>query len=480
MSSLTRLPFELGVIHFIGIAGIGMSGIAEVMSNLGYSVQGSDIVSSKITVRLQNIGINIFLGHNARNLENVEVAVVSSAIRGDNVELLEARKRGIPIVKRAEMLAELMRLKLNVAIAGTHGKTTTTSLVSAVFDKAGLDPTVINGGIIRAYNSNVRIGTGDWMVVEADESDGSFSKLTPTVAVVTNIDSEHLDYHGSFENLENAFNKFVSSIPFYGFKVLCIDHPVVQKLIPLNKDRRLLTYGLSTTADVKAANIEYFDNHTSFDVVLSNKILSSAETWKKITLPMLGKHNVLNCLASICIAIEMGISENSIRNTLNNFKGIKRRFESKGVTNDGIKIIDDYGHHPVEITYALSSGRILASKNKLIAIFQPHRYSRLKDLFDEFCQCFNNADYVFITDVYAAGESEIENFNKETLAAGISDFGHNNVSIINDENEICDKILSIANPNDVVIFLGAGSITKWSDTIVHQLDNSGLKNEKIF
>ena len=237
---------------------------------------------------------------------------------------------------------------------------------------------------------------------------------------------------------------------------------------------------MSTTADVKAANIEYFDNYTSFDVVLSNKILTSAETWKKITLPMLGKHNVLNCLASISIAIEMGISENSIRNTLNNFKGIKRRFESKGVTNDGIKIIDDYGHHPVEITYALSSGRILASKNKLIAIFQPHRYSRLKDLFDEFCQCFNNADYVFITDVYAAGESEIKNFNKETLATGISDYGHNNVSIINNENEICDKILSIAKPNDVVIFLGAGSITKWSDTIVHQLNNSGLKNEKIF
>jgi len=480
MNVSTKFPIEIGPIHFIGIGGIGMSGIAEILINQGYSVQGSDLKETEITSRLERMGASIKIGHDKNNLKNAAVVVISSAIDKKNPELNYARSAGLPVVRRAEMLAELMRMKSNVAIAGTHGKTTTTTLVATLLDEGDFDPTVINGGIIHAYGSNARAGAGEWMVVEADESDGSFSKLTPTVAVVTNIDSEHLDYHGSFENLENAFNKFVSSIPFYGFKVLCIDHPVVQKLIPLNKDRRLLTYGLSTTADVKAANIEYFDNHTSFDVVLSNKILSSAETWKKITLPMLGKHNVLNCLASISIAIEMGISENSIRNTLNNFKGIKRRFESKGVTNDGIKIIDDYGHHPVEITYALSSGRILASKNKLIAIFQPHRYSRLKDLFDEFCQCFNNADYVFITDVYAAGESEIKNFNKETLATGISDYGHNNVSIINNENEICDKILSIAKPNDVVIFLGAGSITKWSDTIVHQLNNSGLKNEKIF
>ena len=477
---MSNLPLSIGLIHFIGIGGIGMSGIAEVLNELGYKVSGSDIAENNNTKRLKDLGIEVFIGHEKTNVSDAQIIVVSTAISKDNSELIEAKSKKIPIVHRAEMLCELMRLKWSIAIAGTHGKTTTTSLVASLLDGADFDPTVINGGIINNWKSNAKIGKGEWMVVEADESDGSFSKLTPTVAVVTNIDSEHLDYHGSFENLENAFNKFVSSIPFYGFKVLCIDHPVVQKLIPLNKDRRLLTYGLSTTADVKAANIEYFDNYTSFDVVLSNKILTSAETWKKITLPMLGKHNVLNCLASISIAIEMGISENSIRNTLNNFKGIKRRFESKGVTNDGIKIIDDYGHHPVEITYALSSGRILASKNKLIAIFQPHRYSRLKDLFDEFCQCFNNADYVFITDVYAAGESEIKNFNKETLAAGISDFGHNNVSIINNENEICDKIHSIAKPNDVVIFLGAGSITKWSDTIVHQLNNSGLKNEKLF
>ena len=476
---MSKLPLSIGLIHFIGIGGIGMSGIAEVLNELGYNVSGSDIIQNSNTERLKNLNIKVYIGHKSRNVHGAQIVIISTAISKNNIELIEAKNKKIPIVHRAEMLCELMRLKWSIAIAGTHGKTTTTSLIASLLDGADFDPTVINGGIINNWKSNAKLGKGEWMVVEADESDGSFSKLTPTVAIVTNIDSEHLDFHGSFSNLENAFNNFISSIPFYGFKVLCIDHPVVQKLIPLNKDRRLLTYGLSTTADVKATNIEYHENVTVFDLILSNKILSPSRIWKKIILPMHGKHNVLNCLASICVAIEMGISEKIIRTSLNNFKGIKRRFENKGVSKNGVRIIDDYGHHPVEINYALSSGRILAKKNKLIAIFQPHRYSRLKDLFNEFCQCFNNADYVFIADVYAAGEKKIENFNKETLASGISDFGHNNVSIINNEDEICGQINKIAKPNDVVIFLGAGNITKWSDKIIHQLDNSGMNNEKI-
>ena len=474
---MSNLPLSIGVIHFIGIGGIGMSGIAEVLNELGYDVSGSDINENNNTIRLKNLGIKVHIGHNTSNVQEAKIVVVSTAISSNNVELLEAKSNRIPIVHRAEMLCELMRLKWSIAIAGTHGKTTTTSLVASILDGADFDPTVINGGIINNWSSNAKLGKGEWMVVEADESDGSFSKLTPTVAVVTNIDSEHLDFHGSFENLEEAFNKFISSTPFYGFKVLCIDHPTVQKLIPLNKDRRLLTYGLSASADVKAMNINFLDEFTSFDLVLSNRILKHSVIWKNIKLPMHGHHNVLNCLASIAVCVEMGVSEKSIRTSLENFKGIKRRFEKKGSTNSGVKVVDDYGHHPVEINYALSSGRILAKKNKLIAVFQPHRFSRLMDLFDDFCSCFNNADYVFITDVYAAGEEEIEGYNKETLVSGILDYGHNNVSTVNNENEIYHKINEIAKADDVVIFLGAGNITKFSDTIISKINNLEVNND---
>ncbi len=474
---MSNLPLSIGIIHFIGIGGIGMSGIAEVLNELGYQVSGSDITENNNTKRLIKLGVEIKIGHKPSNIENARIVVISTAISSQNIELIEAKNKKIPIVHRAEMLCELMRLKWSIAIAGTHGKTTTTSLVASILEGADFDPTVINGGIINNWKSNAKLGKGEWMVVEADESDGSFSKLTPTVAVITNIDSEHLDYHGNFKNLQKAFNDFISSIPFYGFKVLCIDHPVVQKLIPLNKDRRLLTYGLSANADVKAVNLKYLDELTTFDLILSDKIVKNTDTWKNINLPMQGQHNVLNCLASITVAIEMGIEENQIREALKNFKGIKRRFENKGVSKSGIKIIDDYGHHPVEINYALSSGRILAKKNKLIAIFQPHRFSRLRDLFNDFCSCFNNADYVFILDVYSAGEEKIEGINKETLATGITDHGHNNVSVVNNKNEICHKINNIADANDVVIFLGAGNITKLSDNIISEINNLEASRE---
>jgi len=467
---MSTLPLSIGNIHFIGIGGIGMSGIAEVLNELGHQVTGSDLLENSNTTRLNGLGIKILIGHNRSNVQNAKIIVISTAIDNNNIELIEAKNKGLPIVHRAEMLCELMRLKWSIAIAGTHGKTTTTSLVAAILEGADFDPTVINGGIINNWKSNARLGKGEWMVVEADESDGSFAKLTPTVAVVTNIDSEHLDHHGNFNNLQSAFQNFVSSIPFYGFKVLCIDHPIVQKLIPINKDRRLLTYGLSATADVKAINIKYQNEFTSFDLILSEKIINYTTTWKEIKLPMHGHHNVLNCLASITVAVEMGISEKKIRNSLQNFKGIRRRFENKGTSDSGIKIIDDYGHHPVEINYALSSGRVIAKKNQLIAVFQPHRYSRLQDLFNEFCGCFNNADVVIVADVYAAGENAIEGFNKETLAAGISDFGHKNVSLLESEDDLCPMIYELANPNDVVIFLGAGNITKWSDNIISDIN----------
>jgi len=468
VSSLTRLPFELGVIHFIGIAGIGMSGIAEVMSNLGYSVQGSDIVSSKITVRLQNIGINIFLGHNARNLENVEVAVVSSAIRGDNVELLEARQRGIPIVKRAEMLAELMRLKLNVAIAGTHGKTTTTSLVSAVFDKAGLDPTVINGGIIRAYNSNVRIGTGEWMVVEADESDGTFSKLPATVAIVTNIDREHLDHYDSFEDLKHSFDNFISNIPFYGVAICCIDNSEVHALVGRIKDRKIITYGFNKQADYSITEVDYQADRTVFKLQLLDK---GAEEISFV-LPMMGSHNVLNSVAAISLGDFLGLEIGKIQEALKNFSGVQRRFTHVDTIN-GVKIIDDYGHHPAEISAVLKSVRDTTT-GRIIAVHQPHRFSRLKLLFDEFCTCFNDADLVLISDVYSAGEKELEGINKQALVDGLINHGHKRVFSLEHESQLKNFFLEYTAPGDVFVCLGAGSITDWANGLPSQIRNEKL------
>ena len=465
-----NLPLSIGVLHFIGIGGIGMSGIAEVLKALGYNVSGSDIIENSNVIRLRKFGIKISIGHKKINVIDAKIIVVSSAIDEKNEELLAARELKIPIVHRSEMLCELMRLKWSVAIAGTHGKTTTTSIISSLLYSGGFDPTIINGGIIKNWESNARLGKGDWMVVEADESDGSFNKLIPTVAVLTNIDPEHLDYYGSVSNLEKAFQDFISSIPFYGFKVLCIDHPAVQNLIPLNKDRRLLTYGQSTSADVRAVSIKFTEGHSSFDLILSDRMICRRKVWHNVKLPMLGIHNVLNCLAGIAVALEMGIPENLIRNSLVEFKGIKRRFEIKGKSNCGITVIDDYGHHPIEIKYALSAARELAKNKKVIAIVQPHRYTRLKELFEDFCSCFNDADIVYVSDVFSAGEKPISDFNKNTLASGITDHGHQNVLTLNDPKFLAKSICKVSDSDDIVILLGAGSITNWSNKLVDELN----------
>ena len=465
-----NLPLTIGVLHFIGIGGIGMSGIAEVLNGLGYNVSGSDISENSNVIRLRKKGIKISIGHKKINVMDAKIVIISSAINENNEELLAAKELKIPIVHRSEMLCELMRLKWSVAIAGTHGKTTTTSIISSLLYSGGFDPTVINGGIIKHWESNARLGKGDWVVVEADESDGSFNKLTPTVAVLTNIDPEHLDYHGSYSNLEKAFQDFIASIPFYGFKVLCIDHPVVQNLIPLNKDRRLLTYGQSTSADVRAVSIKFDKGNSTFDLILSDRMICRRKVWHNIQLPMLGIHNILNCLAGITVAIEMGMDENQIRNSLAEFKGVKRRFEIKGKSDLGITVIDDYGHHPIEIKYALSAARELANNKKVISIVQPHRYSRIKDLFEDFCSCFNDADIVFVADIFTAGEKSIKGFNKDELVSGIIDHGHKNVFKLDDPKSLAEKISEIAETDDIVILLGAGSITNWSNTLVEELN----------
>ena len=468
MNGLTRIPFELGIIHFIGIAGIGMSGIAEVMLNMGYSVQGSDIVSSKITRRLKKAGIHIFLGHSSQNLNNVEVVVVSSAIKQNNEELVAARQLGIPIVKRAEMLAELMRLKLNVAIAGTHGKTTTTSLVSTVFDKAGLDPTVINGGIIRAYNSNIRIGTGDWMVVEADESDGTFNKLPATVAIVTNIDREHLDHYRSFDDLKISFDNFVSNIPFYGAAICCIDNVEVHALVGRVKDRKILTYGFNKQADYSITYVDYRDGKTNFKLSFTGK--GQKET--TFNLPMMGSHNVLNSVAAIALGDFLGVEMSIIQNAIESFSGVQRRFTHVDTVR-GVKIIDDYGHHPVEIAAVLKSIKDTSS-GRIIAVHQPHRYSRLQLLFDEFCTCFNDADIVGISDIYSAGEKEIDGVSKEILVNGLINHGHKGAFLITSENTLKKFFLDHTSPGDVFVCLGAGSITDWVNSLPEKLKGIDL------
>jgi len=458
---MTALPLSIGVIHFIGIGGIGMSGIAEILAELGYSVQGSDQSENNNVKRLRSLGIEVKTPQHANNLEHAALVVKSTAIKDDNVELVEARKRFLPVVHRAEMLGELMRLRWSVAVAGTHGKTTTTSLVATLLHSAGIDPTVINGGIISSWGSNARLGSGDWMVVEADESDGSFSRLKPTVAIVTNIDPEHLDHHGSVENLELAFAQFVASIPFYGFASLCIDHPSVQKLIPSISDRRVITYGLSTNADIRAVNLHNDKENMFFDVQLSERLGLAAEKIENIIFPMLGEHNVQNCLAAISVCVEMGIDPEIIKEGLNQFKGVGRRFDVKGET-DGITVIDDYGHHPVEIKAALSAGRMRCPEHKLIAVVQPHRYSRLRDLFEDFCACFNDADLVFVTDVYAAGEAPIEGYEKQDLVEGLGAHGHRGAFTLEHQDQLAELISQHAEAGDLVMCLGAGSISQWA------------------
>ena len=467
---MTALPLNIGKIHFTGIGGIGMSGIAEILADLGYEVQGSDIAENNNVKRLRAKGISVTIPQSAEVIQDVSIVVISTAIQQDNVELLAARARFIPVVHRAEMLGELMRLRWSVAVAGTHGKTTTTSLVATLLDAADIDPTVVNGGIIQSWGSNAKLGDGKWMVVEADESDGSFSRLKPTAAIVTNIDPEHLDHHGSYENLELAFENFVSSIPFYGFASLCIDHPAVQRLLPKIRDRRILSYGLSVMADVRAVNIRSNCDNMQFDIQLSDRLMGSAETLHDLTFPMLGLHNVQNALAAISIALEMGIEVSTIKSALANFKGVGRRFDIKGIAN-GITVIDDYGHHPVEIKAALDAGRMKANGGKLIAVMQPHRYSRLRDLFDEFCSCFNEADTVIIADVYAAGEAPIEGFSKTDLVAGLQAYGHRNVHALSSEDALASVISEHATSGDIVMCLGAGTITTWASQLPEELES---------
>jgi UDP-N-acetylmuramate--alanine ligase len=450
---------DIGTIHFVGIGGIGMSGIAEVMHILGYKVQGSDVAESYVVEGLRKLGIPIAIGHRAENLGDAAVVVISTAIRKTNDEVAAAYARRIPVVRRAEMLAELMRLKLTVAVAGTHGKTTTTSMVAAMLDAGGIDPTVINGGIINAYGSNARLGSSDWMVVEADESDGSFLRLDGTIAVVTNIDPEHLDHYGGFDQVKDAFVAFIENVPFYGAALLCVDHPEVQSIIPRLRDRRIVTYGFAAQADVRGDNVVPVPGGNRFDVSLRDRA-GEVRTISGIELPMPGRHNVQNALAAIGVAAEMGIADEVIQRGFARFGGVKRRFTKVGEV-DGVTIIDDYGHHPVEIAAVLSAAREGAA-GRVIAIVQPHRYTRLRDLMGEFQGAFNDADIVLVAPVYAAGEEPIPGVDNVALVEGMKQRGHLGAHVAADADDVCRQLTHLAAPGDMVICLGAGDITKWA------------------
>lgn len=464
---MRSIPLNIGNLHFVGIGGIGMSGIAEILHNLGYTVQGSDIADSANVKRMRDLGINVAIGHAAENIADASVVVISSAVKSDNPEVIAARERLLPVVRRAEMLGELMRLKWSIAIGGTHGKTTTTSLIAAVLEAAALDPTVINGGIINAWGTNARLGDGDWMVCEADESDGTFLKLPAAIAVVTNIDPEHLDHYGTFDELRKAFVNFVENIPFYGFAALCIDHAEVQAMIARVSDRRIITYGFSPQADVRAENMTTGANGTSFDVVISDRKSGESRIISGITLAMYGVHNVQNALAAVAIATEMGLDDDVLNRALSTFEGVKRRFTQTGIVDD-ITIIDDYGHHPVEITAVLKAAREVA-RERVIAVMQPHRYSRLRDLFEDFCTCFNDADAVIIADVYEAGEEPIEGINKDSLVEGLRERGHRTVVALENPEALATTIDQMAESGDFVVCLGAGSISAWANALPDQL-----------
>lgn len=464
---MKELPFDIGTLHIIGIGGIGMSGIAEILHNLGHKVQGSDINESANVKRLRKDNIPVFIGHNEKNIENADAVIASSAIQEDNPEIIAARKKFIPVIPRAEMLAELMRLKWSIAISGTHGKTTTTSITSWLLNYAGIDPTIINGGIINAFGSNAVLGQGKWMVVEADESDGSFLKLPAVIGVVTNIDPEHLDYYEDYETLKASFEIFVKNIPFYGFAVLCVDHAEVQAMIPRISDRTLITYGFNPQADVRAVNIRPQGIGMVFDVEISERVNKEATVISDIYLPMVGEHNVQNSLAAISIALKLEITPEVIKKGLSQFTGVKRRFTHVGDV-DGITIIDDYGHHPVEISSVLKAAR-KSTSNKIIAVFQPHRYSRVEELFEEFCTCFNDADHVIVTDIYAAGEEPIEGISQETLIQGLIERGHRSVAPLENPEDLEKAIKEKAETGDYVICLGAGSISDWAYTLYDQM-----------
>jgi UDP-N-acetylmuramate--alanine ligase len=463
---MRALPLSIGTIHFVGIGGIGMSGIAEVLHNLGYAVQGSDIAEGANVQRLRAAGIPVTVGHAAEHLGQAQVVVTSTAVRKDNPEVQAARARLLPVVRRAEMLAELMRLKWGIAVGGTHGKTTTTSLIAAVLEQARLDPTVINGGIINAYGTNTRMGTGEWMVVEADESDGSFLRLPSTVAIVTNMDAEHLDHWGTAEAMKEGYAQFVGNIPFYGFAVLCVDHPEVQAMIP-RLDRRLVTYGFSPQADVRGQKLLTDRLGATFEVSVQDRATKRSRMLKPFRLPMLGAHNVQNALAAIAVGVEMDVPENTIREALAGFKGVKRRFTRVGETG-GITVIDDYGHHPVEIAAVLKAARQAGARD-VIAVVQPHRYTRLQQLFTEFCTCMNDAGTVIVADVYAAGEAPIEGMDKDGLVDGLRARGHRSVVPLPEPASLAEMVNAIAKPGDYVVCLGAGSITGWAHALPEQL-----------
>tara|TARA_B000000565_G_scaffold67078_1_gene45985 strand:- start:1511 stop:2917 length:1407 start_codon:yes stop_codon:yes gene_type:complete len=463
----TRLPLNLGPIHFIGIGGIGMSGIAEILVNLGYSVQGSDIKKTHITERLSTLSVKIFYDHDKENVSNCSVVVISSAIKKENIELSSAKQLGIPIVSRAEMLAELMRMKLNIVVAGSHGKTTTTSLVASIAEAGNLDPTVINGGVIKAYGSNARLGEGDWMVVEADESDGSFNKLPVTVAIVTNIDKEHLDYYGSFPNLKQAFERFISSVPFYGIAICCIDDKNVAKVISHVKDRKIITYGFSENADITIRNISVDEKGTRFD--LDDKITNIY--LRDFHLPMIGQHNALNACAAILAASNLSIPLKFIKDALGKFEGVARRFTRIGFFN-GATIIDDYAHHPAEIKAVISAAKEIATR-RIIVVHQPHRFSRLKSLFTDFSKCFRDADIVGITPVFAAGEPQISGFDSKTLINSVTRSGMQKVEYVENEASFSRFLRNNCNKGDIFLTLGAGSITSWVNNLPFLANNPG-------
>ena len=465
-------PNTIGTMHFVGIGGIGMSGIAEILIDLGYTVQGSDLSDSPNVKRLRDKGIYVAIGHAADNLGDASAVVISSAVKDDNPELMEARAKRLPIIKRAEMLAEIMRLRLGIAIAGTHGKTTTTSMVGTMMEVGAFDPTVVNGGIVNAYGTNVRLGQGDWVVAEADESDGTFTRLPATAAVVTNIDPEHLDFYGSFDNAKAAFRNFVNNLPFYGFAALCIDNAEVQNLIPQLQDRRVITYGFSSQADMQILNMQAQGASTQFDIRIKGWLEDGEDRIiAGFTLPMLGRHNVLNATAAIIVGHEMGMNDYALKKGLSSFQGVKRRFTKTGEVN-GVSVIDDYAHHPVEIEAVLAAARTGAvqTNGKIHAIMQPHRYTRLDDLFEEFSTCFNDADMVVITDVYEAGEQPIEGINGQTLADAVSRHGHKDASYCDNTDRLIDMLGDKLQPNDMVVFLGAGNVTKWAYDFPDQLE----------
>jgi UDP-N-acetylmuramate--alanine ligase len=450
---------DIGTVHFVGIGGIGMSGIAEVMHNLGYTVQGSDIAEGYVIEGLRARGITVMIGHAAQNVAGCAVVVTSTAVKRDNPEVVYALEHRIPVVRRAEMLAELMRLKSTVAVAGTHGKTTTTSMVACLLEAGGVDPTVINGGIINSYGSNARLGASEWMVVEADESDGSFLRLDGTIAVVTNIDPEHLDHYGSFEKVKDAFVEFIENVPFYGAAVLCVDHPEVQAVISKVRDRRVITYGFSAQADVRGEHVTPVPGGNRFDVVIRDRE-GGQRRIEGIELPMPGRHNVQNALAAIAVALEMGCGDAIIRDGFAGFGGVKRRFTKVGEVN-GVTVIDDYGHHPVEIRAVLAAARE-GVRGRVLAVVQPHRFTRLRDLMEEFQTAFNDADAVYVTPVYPAGEAPIEGVDAAALVAGLKARGHRDAHVVGGSDELAATLAETARPGDMVVCLGAGDITKWA------------------